>query len=571
MNWRTYSLAPVWTFLGSALFSLSWLLPNNARPWPSFHTDALAAVVLLCVAAVVWPKSSSKITWHALPAVVMLLSLTPLLQHLAGWLPFASLAWMVTFYLLGFFLCLMLGSHWTHWRPLNIGDFVFGAIFIGGLLSVIIQLLQWLDLTIDGPLDIWTLQYNRTGRPYGNMGQPNQLATLLLWSLLSCAWWARRRVLGPVAALAAAGFFAIGLALTQSRSGMLGAFFIVLMAWTMRSRLSLPKKIPLACTLVFLTYILLLVCLPMLGQSLLLDTQLSVQARSTGELRPLIWKVLLQGAQLHPFGGYGWNQVLPAQFAVSAANPDIKGMFLAQSHNLFLDFVVWLGFPAGILLAILLVAWFCTAFARLEKVEDYVYLSAVAVIGIHAMLEFPLHYAYFLLPTGLMMGVLNARLSIWRMGSTSRLPVLLVNAIAAVACGCVLYDYFRIEKFYSDERFRQANFKNAPQPVIPDVLVLDDLQHLMELFALTPVRQMSPADIDKFERVTRVAPSPFNVGKLVIILSINGRPADARQWLKDAENFFDKRVYESVYKEVAGAVTFYPEISGVLKADGRSP
>ena len=81
-----------------------------------------------------------------------------------------------------------------------------------------IALLQYFDL--EGPLFPW-VNIAEPGQAFGNLRQPNQLASLLVIGLLSLRWWLRRGLSNRLAAGMAA-LLLTGLAATASRVGLGG-------------------------------------------------------------------------------------------------------------------------------------------------------------------------------------------------------------------------------------------------------------------------------------------------------------------------------------------------------------
>lgn len=564
-SYSTISLAPLWCWGAALMLSFSWLLPNNARPWSAFHSDAWAACILVLISLAVFLRSRGDIRIQLAPLVVLAVSAFPLAQYSAGVLVFSGQAWISSAYLLGFTLAMLTGQEWQRFSPLWMERVLFGAFLVAGSTSVYLAMHQWLRLGDSaGLFDIWILYYpSDRGRPYANMGQPNQLATLLVWALVGCAWAAYRRYLRVLGGVSLAGFLLIGLALTQSRSGMVGV--LILLSACCAWRGMVKSRVLLYCAFgLLLWYVLLLLTLPYVGQALLLDTEISFVERSTRESRPYMWHMLLDAATLHPWAGYGWNQVLPAQLAVAETYTRMSGTYLAQSHNLFLDFVVWTGFPMGLLLTGAVLAWSWTVLRRTKEATQVLYLASLAVIGAHAMVELPVHYAYFLLPVGLMAGSLNASTNIAPWGTLGRRFVTGFWLAVATLLGLIIYDYFRLESAYNEVRFKQANFAKAQDPEIPKTLVLNHLEYAIELYALTPVAGLPPDVVQRAVDTTRFLPSAHNVSKLVVILALNQRADEARFWKAKSQYMMSPADYQVVQKDWKRAVQMFPQIAATM-------
>lgn len=547
------------------MLSFCWLLPNNARPWSAFHSDAWVACILALTSLAVFLQSQDNIRIQLAPLVVLGVSALPLAQYGSGVLAFSGQAWISCSYLLGFALALLTGQQWQRISPLWMERMLFGAFLFAGGISVFLALHQWLRLGDSaGLFDIWIIYYPPDrGRPYANLGQPNQLATLLVWALIGCGWAVHRAYLRVIGGVSLAGFLIIGLALTQSRSGMVGVLILLaaccIWGGMVRSRVFIYSVFGL-----FLWYVFLLLTLPYLGQALLLDTEISFVERSTRESRPYMWRMLLDAATLQPWTGYGWNQVLPAQVAVAETYTRMSGTYVAQSHNLFLDFVVWTGFPLGLLLTGAVLAWLWTAWRRTRDTTQVFYLAALAVILAHAMLELPVHYAYFLLPAGLMAGSLNASMEIAPWGVAGRRMVIGFWLAVVTLLGLIIYDYFRLESAYNEVRFKQANFVKAQDAQIPETLVLNHLEYAIELYALTPVAGLSPDSVQRALDTTRFLPHAHNIGKLVVILALNQRADEARFWKAKAQYMMSPADYQVVQNDWKRAVQVFPQISATM-------
>ncbi|WP_369649322.1 MULTISPECIES: Wzy polymerase domain-containing protein [unclassified Variovorax] len=514
------------------MLSLAWLLPNHSKPWTSFHSDAWAATILAVIGLVVIVRAQQVVACQGLVLVVALLLPLPFAQYAFGLIPFAGQAWIASAYIVGFLLALVVGQQWQDWKPVWMGDILFLAIGIASIVSVAMQLQQWLDPGNDGTLDIWVVGSDGS-RPYANMAQANQLATLLLWGLVACGWGVWRRQLGRIAALIASAWLLVGLALTQSRSAVLGLVVLVLASWWW-GRLWGAKSVPRYVTGLAVFYVLTLLVLGPLRRFMMLEAPGSMVQRLGQEMRPELWRMLWHAAWQRPLTGYGWNQVVPAQATVAEQYLALHHPFF-QSHNLFLDFILWAGFPLGALLVACVLAWIATAWRRVCMPQEALYLLLVLVVGVHAMLELPLHYGYFLLPTGLAMGALNANLKIWPLARSSRFAKrwLWLGAwcLGATLLGLVVRDYFRVEEAYNTLQLEKAQFQNGRVADPPEVLLLTDLREIQRFMKYEPVAGVSMAELQWAREVTLIWPSPRSFMTLAVLLGLNNQPVEASQWL----------------------------------------
>jgi O-antigen ligase len=505
-------------------------LPNHYPPWASFHADAWACVVIALASAAVIIRCQAAAQWHGSTVLVALLACVPWLQYSAGLISFAGQAWMSTAYLLGLLLALLTGQRWERAGPDQLANGLFWAIGLASVVSVNLQLQTWLGLIDTGIFDLWSMGL-AGGRPYANIGQPNQLATLLLWGLLAGAWgYSSEKISAPVALLLAS-FLLLGIALTQSRTAWLGLTFLLLASWAWR-RVWRSKWVPWVVTGLFVFFWACPPLLKAMADALLLGAEPSYfRAPLQGELRPLAWRIFVDAAVSRPWLGYGWQEVSGAQLAVAADFPPLYATF-AHAHNLFLDLVLWLGLPLGIFVSAYLFWRFASWMRAVANAKDAILMMFLGVIGIHAMLELPLHYAYFLLPTGLVMGVLNQRLGKKPVGTSPRWTLMGLWLVAALLLSVIVRDYFRVEASFQTLRFELARIGTLPTGKAPDVLLLTQLRERIGFMRYEVKPGMSPEELDWLLKVANAYPGGGVLYKAATALALNDRPEEARQWLK---------------------------------------
>lgn len=520
----------IWLNVWAIALALSWLWPNHYQPWAAFHVDAWIAIILTLSSAVVYLRSKSAIHWHFSVVLVFALLAVPWFQASFGLLPFAGQAWISTAYLLGFLLALVTGQQWERASPRQFADGLFWAVGVAAVISVNLQLQTWLNLIDTGIFDPWSMGLSGA-RPYANLGQPNQLGTLLLWGLLACAWALISLKIRASIALLMACFLLIGIALTQSRTALLGLTFLLMATWYWQ-RLWPSPRVPWVVTALFVFFWACPPILKIIAEALMLGSDASYfRGQLQGELRLTAWRLFVSAALERPWFGYGWTEVGHAQLAVASGFPSLYSTF-GHSHNLFLDLVLWTGFPLGLLVAGALVWWFVSRIRAVTEAKNAILLMFLGVVGIHAMLEFPLHYAYFLLPTGMVMGVLNHRLGGKPVFTTPRWTLLGLWLMAAVLLTSIIRDYFRIESSFQTVRFELARIGTLPVGDPPDVLLLTQLRERIAYMRYEVKSGMTPEELDWLIKVVNAYPGGGVAYKAARALALNNRPAEAQQWLK---------------------------------------
>jgi len=521
-------MSPFW-LMGLALtMAASWLLPNHYPPWSTFHMDAWMAIVLALTTAVVLARSANSVAIHELTLLAGMLVAVPGIQYGLGLVMLVGTAWTSTAYLLGFFIALLTGAHWESSTPGQVADYIFLAIGIACLLSVGLQLHQWLALDL---LNIWSMG-DGYGRPFANIGQPNNLGTLLLLGIVALAWGMARRQIGIWTAFLTGCYLLFGLALTQSRTAWLAIVMLIAASWVWR-RLWADPRCPWMATAFGLYFVVCVVLLDWLNYLLLLTltTEASDLVRVSGELRPVVWRLFVDAVLQRPWFGYGWSQVTLAQLNLSLDHPALHVVF-SHSHNLFLDLMLWCGVPVGLFISIFLLRWFWQCIRLVRSAQDAVLLFFLMVLGNHAMLELPLHHAYFLFPTGLIMGVLNIRMEARPIIVVAHWVSLAFWLIAVTLLSLIIRDYSRIEVSYQGLRFEWAQIKTGKPGEPSEVLLLTQWSEFIRLARFEPGKNMSAEDLNWVRSVTSTFPSTGGFHKLATALALNRQPIEAELWLR---------------------------------------
>ncbi len=439
---------------------------------------------------------------------------------------------MTSSYLFGFALTMMIGARWEKLNPKQLPNALFMAIGFAAVISVWLQFSTWLDLLDGGLTDIWSMGLSGE-RPYANLGQPNNLATLLVWGVLACCWAYLAKLFTGASAVFIAIFLLLGLALTQSRMGMLAITALLCAAWFWR-HLWPSYKLPWVASGLYGFFWVTPFLLKLMHTTLFPGSEGSfLRLQQQGELRLSAWQLFLHAVAESPWLGYGWTGLGGVYLAVADKAPGL-GVTFAHSHNLFLDLVLWLGMPLGLLISGLLLHWFWKKFRAVDNANDAVLFLVVGIVGIHAMVELPLHYAYFLLPTGLFIGVINARMGARVIWTTPRWTLAALWLTATLALGAIIHDYFRVEASYNTLRFEQARIGLGKNPVgkPPDVLVLTEFREWIRLARFEVRAGMSHEELDWMSSVTRAYPSATAVYRLAVALALNDQPDEALILLK---------------------------------------
>lgn len=255
----------------------------------------------------------------------------------------------------------------------------------------------------------WIARATVAGRAISNMRQPNHLASLLMWSCVAVVWLGESRRLRREAVWLLLGLFVFTVVLSASRTGMVGVAILAL--WGLLDRkLTRASRLVLLCTplMLGLSWWLLGLWAGNSGHAFGAATRLSAEgAGSPSRLAILAnaWELVKQ----NPLTGVGWGEFNLAW--TMTPFPGRPVAFFDHTHNLPMQLTVELGLPLALLVLGLLGWALYRAFVagQAAKGSEAVALRCafmmVLMIGLHSLLEYPLWYAYFLLPTALFLGL----------------------------------------------------------------------------------------------------------------------------------------------------------------------
>lgn len=511
-----------WLVSASALLSLAWLLPNHTPPWLTFHSDAWAASTFALMGMWVMAKGKTNSGWHVLTLAVGFCALIPWLQYAFGIITAFGNAWINSLYMLGFLCTIKMGEKWETESPGQSFDFIFSAIIIATIVSVGIQLRQWAGFE---PLGFWTLRAVTQSRYYANLAQPNQLASLELLGLVACSWGFYRKKLSAASAIFVACFILIGVVLTESRTAMLNLGLLLVIAFVFRRNLPSKQYIQVMFGL-FCYFGVMTVLVPMLGGD---GTMPELRTPAVSE-RWMAWKMFTKASFEQPVWGFGWGQLAQAHFSVVLDAPFQSGLF-TQSHNLLLDLILWNGYPIGLFLILILGWWVCKAATSVQNFKNIHGIFFIIILGTHAMLEFPLQYAFFLMPFGLIIGSLHITLGFQPVFKANRFTSIFLMAISITMLCITIRDYFRAETSMYGLRFQHYKIQTTIPPVPPDVIALTQFRDSISFARTRPQNNLKSEELQWMIDTVNTLPSPLLIFNLASNLAMNGQPAESQKWI----------------------------------------
>lgn len=531
------------------LISFSYLIPIHYQPWSTFNSEILTILGLSFLLLNFYNKELyiPKIQLYIIPIACI-----PILQFVFGLVLYFSNAILCTIYILAFGLSVIMGFNLANTNLNKEKIFTrFCLVFlIIGLISSFIAICQWLGLAHHFSGFMYSISSNR---PFANMGQPNNLATLLTIALLACLYFYEMNVLKKIYIIPVASILIFTIALTQSRTSWVVCLFILLY-WILKS-IDQTKRLRTFNLLLWCgLFVLFISLLPIINQVVMYVFDLDVKSTpsaleraSSGYLRLDMWTQMVIAMQQQPWFGYGWNQTSAAQFSAFDFHPSRE--WYKSCHNIILDLLAWNGIPFSVVIFGYIAIWL---YWLNKGIKDHVSMIAMLMIGavlIHGMLELPLHYAYFLLLVGFLLGIIQAqytKLDTAQLKSNWILFIFLVFIATTFVC---IRDY----NLYG----RQAAIASQKTPITKSQqLVLEQKIWLLTQFEeriwwlqLDPKTKMTNEEIKYIERIAINATTKYDVFKYAQILAYNGYKQEAEHQLWIASQIYkEKRTYEDLFK-----------------------
>jgi len=448
-------------------------------------------------------------------------SLIPPLQAAFGLFVIPSETALVSAYLLCFALTLLAAHQAEAQRPGVLIEHLFTGLLIAALVSTAFALCQWLNIDALGILLAPELGDNRA---IANVGQPNNLATLLVWGLVAVWWKQYRGMLGGLTVTIVAAFLLVGIVLTGSRAGDLQVVLLGIAAISGR-RLLNTREHHLGWSLLALWFVTCILALAPVTRFLSgAETRPLLDGASPQERTVLLALDVAAIAQ-RPWFGWGWHQNVTAHVALSREFP--MHVTVGNAHNLLLDLLIWNGIPLGLLLFAGLCVWGWRSARRIKDGESALLLIATATFAVHAMLELPYVFAYFLIPLAIVLGTLGARVSPSPLFELPRAVIALGVLAFAVFIGLAFNEYGRIVANSTAARMVDARIAGAKPPVDPDAFVLKSLASRLQQLQTHPAPGMTSAALNEMRSAVTRYPSTPGLFRYAQSAALNDQPDNA--------------------------------------------
>jgi Virulence factor membrane-bound polymerase, C-terminal/O-Antigen ligase/Protein glycosylation ligase len=415
-------------YLSLVLLACALILPyavvNHTYPIPTFYAEftALTLYVLTSAAVVllVWTERS-RATFES-PAVALVPLLFGLLLIAQTFvLPVAqpSMNWLGAGYLLAAFMATHTGYAFSRVKLTEtVLRWAAAALIVGGLFAVFCQVIQLFHLeTKVTPL---VVAYNITvdRRPFGNMAQANHLATYIAFAMAGAMFLVQTRRLPVIVWTLLSVIYSTGLALTVSRGPWLQMGVIVVAGFWMafaevRRNPALRRSnrewlVPIALGVLFFV-MNAVVRWANVRYQLDLDVSAADRFKDAGQIAPrlALWKYGWTMFKTHPLLGVGWGEFPRYQYDFVRT---LGGVEIANnSHDIFLDLLGKTGLIGIAIVLLGLLTWLVRVVRAPHTAARVFGIALIGVLVMHALVEYPQQYMFFLLPAMFVFGLLETR------------------------------------------------------------------------------------------------------------------------------------------------------------------
>ena len=434
------------------------------------------------------------------------------------------------------------------------------------VLSALIALLQYFDL--EAPLFPW-VNIAQPGQAFGNLRQPNQLASLLVIGALALRWWVQTGRVPVGAAVALGALLMAALAATASRVGLVALLACgALVAWW-ALRAGRGQRAVLAVGGAVALYVLAALALPQLAQwADGVAGRDMLERLRTGEStcgsRLILWRNVLHLISLKPWTGWGWGELDYAHYITLYEGARFCHI-LDNAHNLPLHLAVELGVPVALAAcaALAWLVWRGRPWAEQHPTRQLAW-GVLAVIGIHSLVEYPLWYGPFQMAAVVCAWLLWAT----RDGARDAAPGLraLRYPVAAAMLAAVAYagwDYHRISQIYLPLEQRAAMYRDDAMGHAQKSWLYADAVRFAEVTTRPAVRDNAAWMLPAALRTLHFSPEPRVAIKVIESATLLGRddialahlarfraafPKEHAQWVQD-----NAKVLQGAREQVQGA------------------
>ncbi|MFC5474650.1 PglL family O-oligosaccharyltransferase [Paraherbaspirillum soli] len=422
--------------------------------------------------------------------------------------------------------------------------FVFGAAY-----TVAVQFVQllWPDFSA------MPFMIPRLGglNPYGNIGQTNHVATYLAIGWASAQYLLSRGTVRLRSYLPFSFFLFAGLILTGQRSGFIYVVCLSALFWrfpmTANAESASPRRFVWVCGMP-LIYLLLNYLLQVVFHYLGAEFFTASQRLNSGwderfKLLQIGWSLFTEA----PWFGIGWGRLASYEFLRADVLPTMPANHV---HNIVVQLLTETGIFCTVAVLSIVFLWLLRLVKFPSSPEKQFVIGAIIVLSLHSLVEYPLWYAYFLLPLGVLAGMFES--SVIRLKFPAMLTSVIIKGSSFVAIGVLFYSFF--EAIYVTDMYgrRSINFYSRTLRVAE----LKELAQMPSQFFLKPYidyidstgrilnSENLPEDMAINQRLLNTMIDNNVIVRQSIYLAMAGRDAEAKTTFLRMKKIFPDRASE---------------------------
>jgi O-antigen ligase len=556
-------IASLFNLFGIVIFIAAWINYDHYRPWVNFHSESLAflGVGLLVLSRCIGRKEARWATPKATGVIIGLMILVGA-QYVFGLIFYFAEMLVLSLYFSGVFAAILLGfdSVRNKFTKATSVNNIYFALLISAVISATIGLLQWLNL--QESFTIFIIQTEVGDRAMGNLGQPNQLATLLIIGLVCLVWIYEKKLIGATGLIVCASFLTVVITLTQSRAGIVS--FTVVSVFLMWKHSRGAKRLQVRYIFVWLLIFLsLTLVLPYFQEALMIGDTRSRNIL-VDNVRVIIWKQMMSAIAQAPWLGYGWNQT---PVAAAAGSIYVGGaMTYDYSHSVLVDIIAWSGIPLGLSIITFLLWWIIDRVIKAKDLDAIYGLACFMPIMIHSLVEFPFAYSYFLLTAGLAVGIVEGH---HPHGRTIMLRPAAMGALIGVwfVVGVYIsYEYLLIETDFQIVRFENLRIGHTPATYNrPTIHLLTNLRGMTDAARVVPTENMTSQQLTDLREASLRYPYGSLALRYALALGINGDWQGATRQMAVIRGMYGEAYYKIATDSLRSQQRdSFPQLSNVI-------
>ena len=534
---RAASVPAEWIALAVALV-VPWWLPVLAATVPTFYKEWLFALALGFAGLIAKPVASGDrsreradpFVLAAIAAIVVLLLQAVVLDGV--W----RRAALTIFFAAFFVFAIVLGRAMRERSDESLA-WIAKCLLVAALGSCLFAAVQLVLPGVPGVLA-------RSGpRLYANVAQANHFCDLLWLGSVAAAFLYARRTLGAKTALALVVALLAFSTTSGSRMAWLYAAGLGALGVFACWRIGGPFGRRFGGALIAVAIVYAVVATAIAGSGALVELGLTSaeertsagQATQSDAHRLWYWRVAAETARDHPLFGVGVGRFAGEGLALAMRSATVvPNAADVQAHNVFLQLAAECGIPLALAALVALAVWLGRAArATAHRPETIAVVALALPILVHANLEHPLGYLYFLGLLGLLVGHVRGDPATASGPTKTPADAMRFASFAVLVAAAIGYLQFTQVERATQLLAAQMRAGAPPQPTlelgtrlaaVPRWSVFGDYAELVELIAVVPTSADALGLASRCERALAFGPSTPLLARCATIQQVAGHP-----------------------------------------------